>query len=671
MHYRPDIDGLRALAVAAVVLFHVGLGPVPGGFVGVDIFFVISGYLITGLIVDHLRRGEFSFWDFYARRTRRIYPALFVLIPAVLIAGYFLLTPGEYKDLGESAVYSSAFLANVYFLLNTGYFDRQAETMPLLHLWSIGIEEQFYLIWPLTLVLVWRFVKLGRNATLIALIGVTVLLAGVCIVWTAYDMKSAFYLPFTRLWEFSLGALLLAVPEIRRAWLADLLSGAGMVAMVWAAFAFNDALAYPGYYAILPCLGAAAIMAAGERSLVNRVLSLRPNVLLGKVSYSLYLWHWPILVFYILVVGRNISAGEKISLVLAAVAIAFVSWHFVEQPARRRRYRPRRLVAYGATLAASTAAVALLVVVNAGFPNRLPEELRALGDHNTMMAFNCTEKRTLPGAGEAEHCIVGAPWASASKRAVIWGDSHAHHLLPLLDVSAREQNLSVAYWGGCAPFIYKDSVQREKRNNPRYAERCARPRREILEWLGKDPDIDLVIISNAWARPLRYPFYNDGIDVAGPIARIEQGLVETFAKTALRRYPVLLIGDVPRPGYPVPSCVLRSAFWRKPCRKFAEVFTNPERPVEAILARVASESRNVHYLDATKAMCVDPEGCSIRVGDEIIYRDKHHLRHDLRLDTRQEIVSRLRLGEVLEAAIRDSRKVKRQRAPKSDPGAPG
>src|SRR4029078_5666003 len=169
MRYRPDIDGLRAFAVMAVVLFHTRLDAVPGGFVGVDIFFVISGYLITRLIVEQLREGKFSFWDFYARRTRRIYPALFVLIPLVLLAGFFVLTPGEYEDLAMSAIYSSAFLANIYFWLNTGYLDLAAVTMPLLHLWSIGVEEQFYMMWPATLVLVWRFARMGQTATLIAL----------------------------------------------------------------------------------------------------------------------------------------------------------------------------------------------------------------------------------------------------------------------------------------------------------------------------------------------------------------------------------------------------------------------------------------------------------------------------------------------------------------------
>ena len=230
MRYRPDVDGLRALAIATVVLFHLGFESFSGGYVGVDVFFVISGYLITGLIVQQLRTGQFSFWDFYARRTRRIFPALFVMIPTVLLVGYAMLPPDAYQNLGMSAVYSSAFLANVYFWLNTGYFDQAANTMPLLHLWSIGVEEQFYLIWPISLVVVWGNLRLAPKPALISLAATTFLFVLLCIAWTAYDAKAAFFLPFARLWEFMLGALVLLIPPIRRQRLANALSVIGVAA---------------------------------------------------------------------------------------------------------------------------------------------------------------------------------------------------------------------------------------------------------------------------------------------------------------------------------------------------------------------------------------------------------------------------------------------------------
>jgi peptidoglycan/LPS O-acetylase OafA/YrhL len=660
MRYRPDIDGLRAIAITTVVLFHLGVPGVPGGFVGVDIFFVISGYLITRLIVEHLRQGKFSFWDFYARRTRRIYPALFVLIPAVLLLGHLMLTPGEYEALAMSAAYSAAFLPNIYFWLNTGYFDQSASAMPLLHLWSIGVEEQFYMIWPVTLAVVWRLPKMGRAATLAALTGGIALLALLCILWTSHDSKSAFYLPFTRLWEFTLGALVLALPDIRQGRFADGLSVLGVAAMIGAAVLLNENLPYPGYYAILPCLGATATIAAGEQSLMGRFLSLSPNVLLGKLSYSLYLWHWPIIVYYGYYAGADAPLSEKLWLVPVALGISYLSWRFVEQPVRHRRGNPRRYVAIGAAVAATTACLALLIVSNKGFPDRIPSVVRALGDRDTMMAFDCTERIELPGLGRGSHCVVGAPWETASKHALIWGDSHSKHLLTILDIPAREQNLSILYWAGCPPFIDNQTIQRNNPNRADYSENCAQLRREILDWLPKAPNIDLVILSNAWAI---YPesLYVGGVfdenDPQKALGKIKQGLIQTLAEIDPRRQPVLIIGDVPRPGFNVPDCAMQSVsgLWRKPCKKYQDFFTEPERPTEAILSSLATGENNIFFLDSLKAMCAGAKGCSIRVGDEIIYRDTNHLRHDLKPATRRQIAEMLKLGEALRQATNGAR----------------
>jgi len=660
LRYRPDIDGLRAFAVMAVILFHAGLSAVPGGFVGVDIFFVISGYLITGLIVEKLRQGTFSFWDFYARRTRRIYPALFVLIPVVLLFGYFILTPGEYEDLAWSAIYSSAFLANVYFWLNTGYFDQAAVMMPLLHLWSIGVEEQFYLMWPAALVLAWRFFyPLTRQATLIALIGATVLLFAVCVVWTYYDAKAAFYLPFTRLWEFTLGALVLALPPITRPRLANWLSIGGFAAMLVAALTFDETLAYPGYYALLPCLGTTASIAAGQNSLINRVLSLGPSVFLGKISYSLYLWHWPIFVYYTYYHG-NASAQEKLAFIPVVILISYLSWRFVETPTRHRRDHPRLHVMYGLATATATACLAFLIVTKAGFPMRIPENVRVLGNQKEMLALNCTEEVRLPGGGNKRRCIVGAPWKTAAKHAVIWGDSHAKHILPILDAPAREQNLSIAFWSGCPPFIDNESIQREKRNAPAYSENCARTRRDLLKYLEAEP-IDLVILSNAWAI---YPdsLFDGGLmDRSHPdeaIRRIEENMRSTLVALNPDRHNILIVGDMPRPGFNVPDCAVQSAagLWRQPCKKFREFFNEEERPVERVLAKLTHGKDRVYFIDTLKAMCAGPNGCTIRIGDEIIYRDTNHLRHDLRLTTREAIASMLGLSEALSAATRDTPK---------------
>jgi len=668
MPYRPDIDGLRAFAIAAVVFFHAGFDGVPGGFVGVDIFFVISGFLITGLIVERLRQGEFSFWEFYARRIRRIFPALFTLLPVVLLAGYFMLTPAEYDTLGASAVYSSAFLANVYFWLHTGYFDQGADTMPLLHLWSIGVEEQFYLIWPLSLVVVWRYVRLGPSATLAALTGVTLLLALLCVVWTGYDAKSAFYLPFTRLWEFTLGALLLALPAIRQSRVADGLSLLGFVAMGYAALSFDANLSYPGYYALLPCAGAAAVIASGERSVVGRVLSLGPNVLLGKISYSLYLWHWPLIVFYGSYFGLPpLTTMARLSLILAATAIAFMSWRFIELPVRRRRGHPVRHIVYGTTGGALVGCLALIVVFTAGFAGRIPEELRPLSSHKQMTASRCSERVPIPGLGKQGRraCIFGAPWSANNRLAVLWGDSHAAHLAPLLDLPAKKQGITIIRWKGCAPFIDDQATLRRKRYmaGGEYSSKCGKARKTLLGFIRANHNVKLVIIANAWPSYPGTVYAADtapeDMDDAKALRLIEKGLAATLAEITSQHRSVLLVGDVPRPRFAVPDCLVQKALklWRKPCSHDTHFLNRNSvfayhRPTESILARVASAPDRVYYLDLMTSIC-GPEGCPLRINDEVIYADENHLRRDLSLDTRKRLVTIFHLDDALRLAIHE------------------
>jgi peptidoglycan/LPS O-acetylase OafA/YrhL len=587
---------------------------------------------------------------------------------AALVAGYLILTPDEYEALAESAIYSSAFLANVYFWLHTGYFDQSAETMPLLHLWSIGVEEQFYLIWPLSIVLIWRYVRLSRAATLASLIVITALLAILCIVWTTYDAKSAFYLPFTRLWQFTLGALLLALPRIRHSWLADGVGLLGILAMGYAVLTFDTDLSYPGYYATIPSVGAAAVIAAGEQSLVGRILSIGPSVLLGKISYSLYLWHWPIFVFYR--AHLNIEPGgaeltslpEKLSLIALATAIAFVSWRYIELPVRRRRDRPRLHVSYGAIAALGVGCLALVVFSNAGFSSRLPVQLRPLASHDKMTKIKCSQRVAVPGLSKGSVCIVGAPWGSGTDVAVLWGDSHAFHLAPLFDLSAKRLGLTVVVWKGCAPFVDDVNVLRKSATrNADFSSKCGKARKAILGFVRANPDIKLVIIANAW------PNYPSNIfDAANPDQRLdtrhalrlmETGSATTIAEIAALHRTVLLMGDIPRAGFNVPDCLIRTALqlWRRPCSQDMSFLDRDSvlqfhRPTETILASLASDKNRVYYVDVQKKLCGD-RGCPLTIGGEVIYADGHHLRRDLSLSAKEKLISLLNLDVTLRSAI--------------------
>lgn len=313
--YRADIEGLRALAVIPVILYHARLFS-PGGFVGVDVFFVISGYLITKIITSHLRCGHFTLAGFYQRRVRRIFPALFLMFAVSSAFAYLLLLPHELMQFGKSLIASAAFVSNVFFSSQSDYFDVASEQKPLLHVWSLAVEEQFYILWPLIVVALNK--KAGEKGTLLfcVIVSFTSLLYGEYFVHQA--PTAAFYLLPARAWELALGALLAMF--INFGWfrqtpryVADIASIVGIALICVAIFSYDEVMPFPGFAALVPCVGAALVIGAGESrtTLGGRLLSLPPFALIGRISYSLYLWHWPILVFSHIYLGRELRFDEK------------------------------------------------------------------------------------------------------------------------------------------------------------------------------------------------------------------------------------------------------------------------------------------------------------------------------------------------------------------------
>lgn len=381
LSYRPDIDGLRAIAVMLVVLNHVGLSVFSGGYIGVDVFFVISGYLITGIISRQMEKGSFRFSDFYMRRARRILPALYAVLLFVMVAGYYLYLPSDYSVLSESALSSIAFISNVFFWKNSGgYFSSTAEEMPLLHIWSLSVEEQFYFFWPLALILIIKVKSLKGRLTLIAAAVVasfTIAEIGVLQEWS-----STYFLLPSRAGELLVGAFLAIwlsrrQSPLERSMAAELAAVAGLMMVLLPAFLLSEGSAFPGVNALIPCVGAALIIGSRTfgNSLVSRLLSTRPFVLIGLISYSVYLWHWPMISF-MHYLRAEITPLIAVGLVAASIVLGYLSWRLIEQTFRHRA----EATPSGVMVAAAVGSLCVLILpaivyLKDGLPARFPYAL--------------------------------------------------------------------------------------------------------------------------------------------------------------------------------------------------------------------------------------------------------------------------------------------------------
>jgi peptidoglycan/LPS O-acetylase OafA/YrhL len=472
--YRSDIDGLRAIAVLMVVGFHAFPAAVTGGFIGVDVFFVISGFLITSIVCQALDRGDFSFRTFYARRINRIFPALALVLAACAIGGWFLLFPVDYRDAGKAIGFGAAFLANIALLHDSGYFDTASELNPLLHLWSLGVEEQFYLLWPPVIILAWRW----KNGALAA--AVTILAASFAanLLLTPTHQSAAFYLPVTRFWELMTGCLLaivttdltrrgnasLAAPFAQHAaTLRNLGAIAGLALIAAGAALIDRSRAFPGWWAVLPVLGAGLLIATGPGTWIARwLLGSRVMVYIGLISYPLYLWHWPVLAAIRIVrLGEEPPPLMKLIAVLVAFGLADITYRFIEP---KIRYRPGR-----AKTAAAFAAVALVGLIGAGIylaagvPSRfsagvqiVTRDLRSESE----IAYRSRSCFLTSGTNFADSCDDVGP--ADAPRVVLWGDSHAAHLYPGLRALQQAEGgfrLSQYTIAACPPLFGYLSVQ--------------------------------------------------------------------------------------------------------------------------------------------------------------------------------------------------------------------
>jgi peptidoglycan/LPS O-acetylase OafA/YrhL len=461
MQYRREIDGLRAVAVIPVVLFHAGFEIFSGGYVGVDVFFVISGYLITSIIISELEQGDFSIVRFYERRARRILPALFFVILCCIPFAWIWMVPSELNDFGRSVVAVSLFASNILFWRETDYFEPAAEEQPLLHTWSLAVEEQYYMLFPLFLVLVWRFGH-TRVFYLVAAIGAASLLLSE---WGWRNSPTAnFYLAPTRVWELLAGSLCAFVQFGGEQKRNDILAALGLGLIVLAILAFDDATPFPSIYALVPVGGTALIILFGANGTwTARLLSSRPLVGIGLISYSVYLWHQPLFAFARIDSPHEPSQLAMLCLAALSFALAYLSWQYVEKPFRRkqRRLLPSRSAIFGAST------VALLLFLTAGIAAHATDGFRALKSTDMQRLL----MKTVESSPKREACHMegrdytnpddSCEYFADQVRFAIFGDSHAVELAYAFADLLEEHGIGIKQFSfsACAPSYGDQDVQ--------------------------------------------------------------------------------------------------------------------------------------------------------------------------------------------------------------------
>lgn len=453
--YRPDIDGLRAVAVLLVVVFHFHLFSAgKSGFIGVDVFFVISGFLITAIVRQQVEAQRFSLLDFWVRRLRRLAPALFVVLALVLAYGALRLLQADFQQLAEEAAATQFYVANVYFWRNVNYFGLQAGNIYLLHTWSLSVEEQFYILYPLLLVFV---LKRWRKLAPWVVLGVALLSFGLNLAFVGSKPEATFYLMPTRAWELLIGALLTWVPRVRHTGFGHLLGAVGVLLIAAAIAGYTPDTRFPGVFALLPTLGAASLLLAGGApgAWSTRVLSLTPMVAIGRISYSLYLVHWPINVFASNELGEGYTLGWRLAMVAACFVLSALLYRWVEMPFRHGHVLSSRrgfVAGYGAGLALSVVLCAT-VIATQGLPQRLPAEVARIAAFATdRPGEHCAEFRASPGQGAPALCALGTPGQAPTW--VIWGDSHAWAAQDAIDLWLKKtgQAARFAFMNSCPPI---------------------------------------------------------------------------------------------------------------------------------------------------------------------------------------------------------------------------
>lgn len=654
--YLPHLDGLRAIAIATVVLYHAWPASMPGGFIGVDVFFVISGFLITRIIASEMADGRFSFVEFLARRVRRLVPASFVMLAVVLAVGVVVLRPDTLKSLGLAVLYTCGLLANVLFYYTAGYFSSPPEEKPILHMWSLAVEDQFYLTWPLLLLLLSYYLPRNRIVLVASVLAVVSLVHAQ--MKLGADPDYSFYMLPARAWELLVGCLLaLVAPHVSfRGWTGVVAAWTGLVAIVASALFLNTSVPFPGLSAVPAVLGTALVIAAGLRDENGavRVLSAPPVVFVGLISYSLYLWHWPILSMSHYALGQPLTGIEVFGALLVSVVVATASWRYVERPFRKPKGDTQenslRTLAAGVGILVPVFLVGGLFKISDGLPTRFGG---AAGEIYSDLALGNPLRASCDGfdhiRGNDAVCNFGRKLiAGASYDVAVFGDSNADHFVPgfakwvaVHDLSARQVTQSA-----CALLL--NVIRPGMRAS--HVKECDAYRRAALQFVDDNPHLKLAVLGGHWRSYLSVrdlgAVAGDGLvpvtwtasQVKG-VEAFELAMGRTVDYFLARGIKVHIIAQIPQFKSLSVGCVVRAVNEggdARTCGISRKAYETAQGAIDEALRRIAAARRNVSVSYPSKLIC-DDAYCSPYRDGVFLYRNGSHLSE----------AGALKIGEIL------------------------
>jgi len=553
LKYRAEIDGLRALAVVPVILFHAGFELFSGGFVGVDVFFVISGYLITTILIEDIENRRFSIVNFYERRARRILPALFLVMLVCIPFAWMWMLPSQMKDFSQSLVAVSLFASNILFWRESGYFAAAAEEKPLLHTWSLAVEEQYYVLFPIFLILAWRFSKNRVFWMIVAMAAISLLLSE----WGWRNQATAnFYLAPTRAWELFAGSLAAFIVQKQGVQKNDLLALVGLAAIIFSIFFYDETTPFPSVYALVPVLGVVMlVLYADKATFAAKLLSTKAFVGIGLISYSAYLWHQPLFAFAKI---RLLEPSEALFVALSMISftLAYFSWRYVEAPFRRRTPIIRNR-----TMLFSSSIVLIALFATFGSIGHLTNGFTA--SSKTRVLLNSLSERTTVNHGisstcEGEFTLSDDCTTSSMPTVLLWGDSFAMHLYQGLHASNEEVKLRQITTSSCSPILGVSQLNFSKNKGFDWANRCIDFNNRVYEWLQNNESVQFVVLSS----PFGWVGNESMITLNGELKEPNFELAlnafkHTIGKIKSLGVGVIVVSPTPRSGDDIGKCLTK------------------------------------------------------------------------------------------------------------------